>query len=462
MMTRSNTITNARTSQTPCILTLLSLGYFWVLCLGFGLFSFPTYSDPPPLLSIGEAHVQKLKWTWRESTPEPLSAEENLFARTVKKDLEWTEFFEWIPPASGVSPTPPVKLDFQLSFATETPTSLKAPLQESWVQFRAQVRESLQGTVLLEKTYFGKKTEIPLLGHAFANDILEKITGLPGIFLTRIAMACDLTGKKEIYTMAFDGSDLKQITRHHSLAFAPSWSPEGDRLAYSVYTQKKQIKQIGLYELNFITQTLRLLSQKPGINTGASYAPDGKTLALVLTYRGDSEIFSLDLQTNRLTPLTGGQKFSVEPDWSPDGKQLIFSSSRTGAPMLFTMNRDGSQQKRLTFAGRYNATPSWSPRNNKIAFSGWIEKQFDLFIMNPDGTEIERLTDGKGNHEDPSFSPDGQWIAFSSDRASIPGQKKQRHIYVIGVKGGRPKRLTYGTGQCTFPRWSPWLKNSSF
>ena len=47
------------------------------------------------------------------------------------------------------------------------------------------------------------------------------------LVLTKIAMSCDRTGKKEIYVMDFDGSDVKQVTHHRSIAFAPAWSSDG-------------------------------------------------------------------------------------------------------------------------------------------------------------------------------------------------------------------------------------------
>lgn len=302
---------------------------------------------------------------------------------------------------------------------------------------------------LFAKRYLAKFKDVRTLGHSFANQVVQTLTGLPGIFLTKIAMSCDLTKKKEIYVMNFDGTDVKQITHHHSIAFSPAWSPDGSKIAYSLITRhKNNIKNIDLFEFDFSTESIHLLSNRKGINSGATYSPDGKKFALTMSFLGNPEIFSLDPITKTVVRLTKSFGFDVDPSWSPDGKSFAFVSSRTGMPMVFSANTDGGNVQRLTFAGRYNATPTWSPQNNKIGFAGWNDEHFDIFIMNPDGTNIERLSKNQGNNEDPYFSPDGNFLVFSSNRTG------QQNIYVMNIDGTFVKRLTYGLGNCVAPKWS--------
>lgn len=305
------------------------------------------------------------------------------------------------------------------------------------------------GKQVLAKKLIGSQKEAKIVAHTFANSIVEALTGLPGIFLTKIAMVCDRTSKKEIYVMNFDGTDVKQVTRHRSISFSPAWSPDGSKIAYSLFNRhKNNVKNIDLYEFDFKTETVRLLSNRKGINSGVAYSPDGKKLALTMSFLGNPEIFLLNPDSNSVTRVTKSFGFDVDPAWSPDGKKIAFVSSRTGMPMVFSSSLDGSSVQRLTYAGRYNATPSWSPQNNKIAFAGWIDKHFDVFIMNPDGTNIERLTKDQGNNEDPFFSPDGTLVAFSSNRTG------QQNVYVMNIDGTFVKRLTFGMGNCVAPKWS--------
>ena len=302
---------------------------------------------------------------------------------------------------------------------------------------------------ILGKRFVAAATDLKTLAHTFANNIVTALTGLPGIFLTKIAMGCDKTGKNEIYIMNFDGSDVKQITRHRSLAFAPAWSPDGAKIAYSLMTKhKNNVKNMDLWEFDFASETVRLLSNRKGINSGAAYSPDGTKIALTMSFLGNPDVFTLDPHSNTVSRITKSFGEDVDPAWSPDGRQMVFVSSRSGRPMVYRMNADGTSPQRLTFAGVYNATPSWSPTNNKLVFAGWLDKHFDIFLMNPDGTNIERLTKNQGNNEDPFFSPDGSFVVFSSNRTG------QKNVYAMNVDGTFVKRLTYGMGNCVTPKWS--------
>lgn len=377
---------------------------------------------------------------------------------TVTNDLIFMDLFRFLPSAafiekqpSGIAPNT-FRISDWTSIGAEFLIKAQTMMEGENVVLEGHLYDTFGAKEVLAKRYIGTSSDPRTIAHSFANDIVQALTGLPGIFQTKIAMSCDRSGKKEIYMMDFDGTSVKQITRHRSIAFAPAWSPDGTKLAYSLFTKHRDnTKNIDLYEFDFTTATIRLLSNRKGINSGAAYdpvAPTGEKIALTMSFRGNPEIFTLEPATNTVTKITSSFGFDVDPAWSPDGKQLAFVSSRTGVPMVFKMNADGSGVQRLTYAGRYNATPSWSAQNNKIAFAGWIDKRFDIFIMNPDGTNIERLTKSQGDNEDPNISPDGNFIVFSSDRVG------SKNIYVMNIDGTFVKRLTYGLGNCVAPKWS--------
>jgi TolB protein len=430
-----------------------------IACLFGGLSSYAALSSENRYISVGTAQTKKAVIAFPEVRSNDVMT--GLLGKSisdiVQKDLQFMSLFNFLSPSSfienptqaGILPET-FKLNEWAAIGTEflLKTSLvKGP--EQTLAFETHVYDVAAAKQIFSKRYIAPVSDLKNLAHNFANDVMQNLTGMPGIFLTKIAMSCDKSGKKEIYMMNYDGTDVKQVTHHRSIAFGPAWSPDGTRLAYSLITRHSDNnKNIDLYEFNFANNTVRLLSDKIGINSGAAYAPDGKKIALTLSYLGNPEIFILDTTTRKITRVTRSYGFDVDPSWSPDGESLTFVSSRTGRPMVFSSKADGTKIQRLTFAGRYNATPTWSPRNNKIGFAGWIDKSFDIFIMNPDGTTIERLTKNQGNNEDPFFSPDGNFILFSSNRTG------QKNIYLMNVDGTFVKRLTYGLGNCVAPKWS--------
>jgi TolB protein len=369
----------------------------------------------------------------------------------IRSNLEFMDIFKVLDPKAY--PKDPSNLSAWTAIKVEYLIQSSFDVLGSKNTFHVSVVETFSNREILNKQYIGSSNDLKLIANTASNDIVEALTGRPGVFLSKITMVCDRTGKKEVYIMNFDGSEVKQVTRAKSTTLSPSWSPDGKRLLFSVITKgRNNVKNWNLYEFDLESGKLRLLSNQPGMNSGAVYSPDGSVIALTMSFIDDNpEIFLLD-NSKRVTRLTNSIGVDVDPSWSPDGKALAFVSGRTGASMIYRMNADGSNVKRLTFAGTYNATPSWSPAGNKIAFAGWIDKKFDIFIMNPDGTNIERLTQNQGSNEDPHFGPDGNLIVFSSNRSG------QKNIYVMNSDGSYTKRLTFGLGNCHSPKWSNPIK----
>ncbi|MBN2633309.1 MAG: PD40 domain-containing protein [Bacteroidales bacterium] len=74
----------------------------------------------------------------------------------------------------------------------------------------------------------------------------------------------------------------------------------------------------------------------------------------------------------------------------------------------------------------------------------------DIWSVNSDGGEARRLTSHPGMELFPKISPDGRWIAFSGEYAG------NRQIYVIPVKGGIPKQLTWYNSVGVMPPRGGW------
>jgi TolB protein len=431
-----------------------------VLISALFLFTNNLFSQSQVYIPVGEAKVKKtilaiarLKFFSSES-PE-IETLSRLVRDTLYSDLSFTSLFVIQNEAAFIEkPQAGITLDqFQISdwktIGTEILLKTGISLTKNQISVEARLYNVPLAKQIFGKKYLATKEETKLLAHTLANDIVAALTGKSSIFTSKIVMTCDKSGHKEIWMMDYDGSNPKQLTHHRSLAFAPAFSRDNKKIAYSVYTKNsKNIQNINLYELDLGTKKSILLSNRQGINSGAVYSPDGKKIALTMSFLGNPEIFLLDLFTKQVTRLTKTLGFDVDPSFSPDGKELAFVSTRTGQPHVYIMNIATQSVRRLTFAGKYNATPDWSLDGSKIVFAGYLENKFDLFLINPDGTNLERLTKNEGSNEDPRFSSDGQYIAFTSNRTG------QKNIYVITVDGLTTKRLTYGLGNCEAPRWS--------
>lgn len=253
--------------------------------------------------------------------------------------------------------------------------------------------------------------------HDFANEIVELISGTPGVFGTRILYAVK-TGlqTRGIGVMDMDGFDAHSVIGGSSINMLPSWAPGGG----VVYTSFKS----GLPSIWVGKKRL----SKAGVEfRRARFSPDGGVLAVSVDQGGQADIFLMSPDGSLLQNLTNNWADEVSPTWSPDGGQIAFVSNRSGGPQIFVMNRDGSGQRRLTMAGSYNSTPDWGD-NDLIVFAGMDEGRSDIFTVDLGGS-ISRLTQDQGDNKDPSWAPHGRYVTFVSDRDG------GNHVWIMTADG---------------------------
>lgn len=297
---------------------------------------------------------------------------------------------------------------------------------------------------LLGKRFLGRVEGQRELMHRVGNEIIYLLTGNKGMFLSKIAYVGTASGNKEIYVSDFDGYNEKQLTADKTIALLPRWSPQGDMICFNSYKEGSPM----LYMKEFLSGKVRRVSHRKGLNSGGSWLPDGKGLALTLSNGDNLDIFHVDTSGNTIKPLTNHWGINVSASFSPDGTKFAFVSDRSGTPQVYVKDVGGDREERITFQGNYNSSPSWS-RLNRIAFCGASDGKFDIFTVDPDGRNLRKLTDDQGNNEDPCWSMDGRYIIFSSSREG------GNHLYMMNANGQNQRRITFMNGQQTSPSWSP-------
>jgi len=398
--------------------------------------------------------------------------------KVIKNDLDVTGYFEMMDPKSfledsaKVSPLPVpeatngFKFESWKSIGAEFLLRLNFSLAGDQLNLEAYVYHVPKMKKILSKKYKGSLSQLSKLAHSFANDLVLALTGKEGMFLSKVVVASSKSGSqiKEIYIMDWDGANLKKVTSHNSIALSPNWSPDGKKILYTAFVSKvlpkgkKGLRNPDLFMLDLAKGQRWLISDRMGLNSGGTFHPNGDSILMTMSEKGNSDIYRVDLEGNVKKKLTSGPSgaLNVEPSVSPDGAKVAFSSDRLGKPMIWVMDIDGTNAAKRTTAGVYNSSPSWSPDGKKIAFAGLDDRHYDIFIMDADGSKIERLTtkkknDGSGKwstNEDPVFSPDGRFIMYSSDRDGV------NQVYIINVDGTNERRITFDRNNYYKPRWS--------
>lgn len=415
----------------------------------------------PPLQYIGNT----------AASPKYQSVGTEIF-NVILNDLTVSSYFQFIPQSAfledaaktGIKPQP------------EDPKGFK---WENWSKIGAEflIRGSFSITgddltmevymyqVGKSRTLFGKKYRAALssarrLAHTFSNDVLLNLTGKSGPFLSKLVVASDREGGKwrEIFYMDWDAARVEKLSALKTVAMSPAISPDGTKVAYTAAVQKRRggMRNHDMFLLDLNTGKAKLISFRQGMNSGASFTPDGRFIFLTVSKGVAPDIYKMNLDGELVLQMTKGPNgaMNVEPSVSPDGTKIAFSSDRSGKTMIFTMDMNGGSVTRLTHAGQFNASPAWSPDGKKIAFAGFEENHFDIFVMNSDGTEMVRLTKANkpngrpANNEDPTFSPDGRFVMYTSDRTG------KNQIYISTVDGSEERRVTTDNANYYKPKWS--------
>jgi len=307
----------------------------------------------------------------------------------------------------------------------------------------------VRGEMVVGKRYVGNPEDKNRMIMQFANEILLTLTGETGLFNTRIAFSRKQGNAADLYTINFDGSDLRRVTHFNALTLAPRWSPDGRNLAFTSYRDDNP----DIYLLDVQDGKTEKIVSYRGVNLPGSWSRDSVRLLVTLSRDGNQEIYDMNVGTRVLQRLTREYAIDVSPVRSPDERSVAFVSNRSGSPQIYLMDADGSNVRRLTYEGNYNTSPAWSPKGGKIAFEGAVNGRFQIFMIDDDGGNLRQLTFDPWNNESPAWSPDGRYLVFA-----VRGGYGRGRIEIMQA-GGYNRRVLFEENEgCMTPVWSPHLQ----
>ena len=293
--------------------------------------------------------------------------------------------------------------------------------------------------------------QVRLTAHKLADFVYEKLTGERGVFSTRIAYVVKQGERFELRVADADGQNAQSILSSHEPIMSPSWSPDGTRMAYVSFQNKKPI----LFVQNLAaTKQPAPVAAYRGSNSAPAWSPDGKTLAAVLTRDGTSQIYLMNPDGVNLRKLTSSSSGAIdtEPFFTPDGQSIYFTSDRGGSPQIYRMAASGGEPTRTTFDGDYNVSPRVSPDGKTLAYISRISGRFQLMAMDLESRQTQALTDGPRD-ESPTFAPNGRIILYASD---VDGRGV---LYAVSSDGRFKQRLGVQAADIREPAWGPFMGN---
>ena len=258
-----------------------------------------------------------------------------------------------------------------------------------------------------------------------------------------------LTFGNDLYVAEKDGSNPRKLVSVDGSAGAPSASPDGKQIVFTVFDRAG------------VGSLVEIAADGTGLHTlqkdacCSAWTPDGKYLVYENNFDVGSDIWALPMQTGpfhrsrepiRLTTgplsylfatpsITGKQIFAIGlkergelvrydmkarqfvpflsgisamfTTFSRDGNWVAYISYPDHT--LWRSRSDGSERKQLTYPPMAVSFPFISPDGTKVAFGTNLN---ELYVISMDGGAPQRLVES--NAEAGTWSPDGNFLAWTS------------------------------------------------
>jgi Tol biopolymer transport system component/DNA-binding winged helix-turn-helix (wHTH) protein len=226
------------------------------------------------------------------------------------------------------------------------------------------------------------------------------------------------SGLAEIYTVAFSGGNLRQLTDEFfdQDIWTLMWSGDGKYITFEPARDRmaRVAASGGPVEFEAVYPKIGELSR------------DRRRLTYIepaLVWRWSPAVWRINLthaggrvvsQARILLSATGGNDSA---QLSTNGNQLVFASMRSGNHQIWKSNVDGSDPLQLTsFDHGYPGTPRWSPDGKWTVFDFHGRAHSQIYLVDSEGRNLHALTSGSSEDCVPSWSRDGKAVYFASDR----------------------------------------------
>ena len=178
---------------------------------------------------------------------------------------------------------------------------------------------------------------------------------------TKIAFSSSRSGDPEIYVTEPSGANLKRLTTFKGPDVSPTFNPRTNaQLAW--VSGRTGLPQIYTMDLDG-TNVQRLTDG--GYAISPSWSPNGQVLAFSWNRKygpgdpGGQDIYVLEIASLHWLQVTHESGSNDYPFWAPDGRHIVFQRTIGDHSDIWTMLADGTEQHQLTRTGD-NFMPNWS------------------------------------------------------------------------------------------------------
>ena len=305
----------------------------------------------------------------------------------------------------------------------------------------------------------------------------------------------------DLLIIASDGGDLRKFVTTPGRAFWLRWSPDGERLRFTLRDPKRQT--VELWEVRADGSHLHPLLpgwSQPASECCGSWTPDGNEFVFQSSHGGHDNIWALRERPWYLSgggprQITNGPLNYTAPSTAPGGDRIFFIGNTAqfellrGLPesagftaldqnlsaaalaqfspdgqwvawlnaadiSLWRSRVDGSERIELTSPPLRIFTMKWSPDDRRLAVMAEEPgKPWQIYLIDAEGGKLNPVLNEDRNEADPAWTPDGESIIFGRlpDRMD---NNQPKAIYSLNLESRKVTEIPGSAGLFS-PRLSP-------
>lgn len=195
---------------------------------------------------------------------------------------------------------------------------------------------------------------------------------------TKVAFASNRNGPWDLYILDFASGEIEQFTDTYAYDGNPTWSPDGQWLAYESYRVNNL--EILIQDIDKTSGEIPLTNH-PGADFAPDWSEQGRLISFVSTRNGQQEVWYADLdsrEVDKAVPVNNLPGISIDhPVWSPDGRYLTWSivTEEGNHSLLSWDSQDPERDPVIIGTGDW---PQWSG-GGEILYTV-IESPYDTYL----------------------------------------------------------------------------------